>query len=269
MGEGISGWVAQSGKPILNGNAAVESSYRPAAEQGGGLRAALSIPLFDLRSEIFGVLTLYSTIVDSFSRDHVRILQAMESKLSLSLQNALNFRRAETDAETDYLTNLPNARRLFLQLDLELEKCRSNSGCLTVVVCDLNSFKEVNDRRGHLAGDLLLGSISDAFRKSCSLTDTVARVGGDEFVFLFPNLDRDGAVKRLALIAATASAVCLEASPDGNVSASLGASFYPTDGHTAEDLLALADRRMYQDKQAHYGAHGKPRVAITGKVVAA
>jgi diguanylate cyclase (GGDEF)-like protein/putative nucleotidyltransferase with HDIG domain len=269
MGEGISGWVAQSGKTILNGNAALEASYQPGGPQSGRLRAALSVPLFDLHSEILGVLTLYSTAADSFSRDHVRILQAMESKLSLSLQNALHFRRAETDAETDYLTNLPNARRLFLQLDLELEKCRNTSGHLAVVVCDLNSFKEVNDRRGHLAGDLLLSSISEAFRKICPQTDTVARVGGDEFVFLIPHLDRDGASKRLASIAATARAVCLGFCPDANVSASVGASFYPEDGHTAEELLALADRRMYQDKQAHYDALGNRNLRFGDKVTAA
>ena len=269
MGDGISGWVAQSGKAILNGNAAVEAGYHRRGMQAGALSAALSIPLFDLQSRILGVWTLYAIAPDSFSRDHLRILQAMESKLSLSLQNAMHFRRAETDAETDYLTNLPNARRLFLMLEKELEKCRVTGGCLAVVVCDLNSFKEVNDRRGHLEGDLLLSSISAEFRKSCRSTDTVARMGGDEFVFLIPDLDHERADVRLASIAKTVERVGLAVCPNEKVSASLGASFYPADGETAEELLAAADRRMYQDKRAHYEAPGSTDLRLVDKVVAA
>jgi diguanylate cyclase (GGDEF)-like protein/putative nucleotidyltransferase with HDIG domain len=269
MGDGISGWVAQSGKPILNGNAAVEPGYQRQEARTGGLSAALSIPLFDLQNRVLGVLTLYATAADSFSRDHLRILQAMESKLSLSLQNALHFRRAETDAETDYLTNLPNARRLFLQLETELERCRTTGGSLAVVVCDLNSFKEVNDRRGHLEGDLLLSSISAAFRRSCPPTDMVARMGGDEFVFLVSNLDPEDALTRLASIAETVKSVCLSVCLDERVSASLGASFYPADGKSAEELLALADRRMYQDKQAYYEDRSSAKLKLVNKVVAA
>jgi diguanylate cyclase (GGDEF)-like protein/putative nucleotidyltransferase with HDIG domain len=257
IGDGISGWVALSGKAIVNGNAAMEAGYVSEGAQAGGLRAALSIPLFDLQTEILGVLTLYATSAESFSRDHLRILQAMESKLSLSLQNALHLCRVETDAETDYLTGLPNARRLFLQLETELEKCRSTGSCLAVVVCDLNSFKEVNDHRGHLLGDLLLTSISGAFRKNSPQMDTVARMGGDEFVFLIPHLDKEDAGERLASIAAIVNTVCLAPPLRVEVSASLGASFYPTDGETAEDLLAVADRRMYQDKKAHYKSSGR------------
>ena len=151
MGEGISGWVAQSGKPILNGNAGVECSYKSKFGCSGELRAALSIPLLTLEKDVFGVLTLYAMNADSFERDHLRILLAMSSKLSLSLQNSLHYRRAESNAETDYLTGLPNARRLFLQLETELSTCRDAGSGVAVVVCDLNRFKDVNDQCGHLA----------------------------------------------------------------------------------------------------------------------
>jgi len=252
FGEGISGWVAQNGKAILNGNAALESSYHSRPERRAELRAALSVPLFDLQKGIVGVLTLYALEEDSFSRDHLRILQAMESKLSLSLQNALRFRRAESDAETDYLTNLPNARRLFLQLETELGRCRRTGDCLSVIVCDLNSFKDVNDRLGHMVGDMLLSSVAEGFRQNCRSYDTIARIGGDEFVFLIPGMDEKTAPERLASFAATVATACSRAGLEATVSASLGASFYPADGDTAEQLLAAADRRMYLDKHAHY-----------------
>ena len=85
MGEGISGWVAQSGKPILNGNAALEKSYKSKFGCSGELRAALSIPLVGFEQDVFGVLTLYSMTADGFDRDHLRILLAMSSKLGLSV----------------------------------------------------------------------------------------------------------------------------------------------------------------------------------------
>ncbi len=95
LGEGISGWVAQSGRPIINGNATVEVTYKGAP--GSVLHSALSIPLVDLQDGILGVLTLYSAQENYFLRDHLRILQAAEAKFSLALQNAIRLSGAVTD----------------------------------------------------------------------------------------------------------------------------------------------------------------------------
>ena len=210
------------------------------------------MPLYNFQREIVAVLTLYAAKENAFQNDHLRILQAMESKLSLSLQNALHFRRAETDAETDFLTGLPNARKLFLQLEAELDRCRLTGSKLAIAVCDLNSFKEVNDRRGHLAGNRLLSLIADGFRQNCRTADTVARMGGDEFVFMFPDTDPSQADDRLQSIAQIVAATSRRTGQSVKVTASVGAAFFPADGTTAEDLLALADRRMYLDKQLYY-----------------
>ena len=245
LGDGISGWVAQSGKSILNGAATLETSYKTHFGFTGELRSALSIPLFDLRKEVFGVLTLFAMTADSFQRDHLRILLAMSSKLALSLQNSLHYRRAESNAETDYLTGLPNARRLFLLLDEELDRSRITGSSVGVVVCDLDRFKDVNDQRGHLAGNALLVAVADAFRRTCDRGDTVARMGGDEFVFVLRDVDVASASQRIGAIAEAVESVSRNADLGFSVTASVGAAFSPTDGVTAEELLALADRRMY------------------------
>lgn len=260
VGDGISGWVALSGKPMLNANADVEPIYQRRPDDPTPLRSALSIPLFDLQQQVFGVLTLYSPQEDTFSRDHLRLLQVMETKLSLSLQNALSFHRAATDAETDFLTSLPNARRLFLQLETELIHCRQKNGGLAVIVCDLRSFKEVNDLHGHLAGNMLLTMIAAQFRQSCRPHETVARMGGDEFVFLIPGPSEADLAARRERITEDVQEALRNSGLGTRVTASLGVSLYPADATTAEDLLALADRRMYLDKGAPVAAPAFSRI---------
>ena len=186
LGEGISGWVAQSGRPIVNGNASVEPNYRDMSVRGLRLQSALAIPLFDLQNEIYGVLTLYSAAENHFSRDHIRILQASEVKFSLALQNAIRFSNAENDASIDFLTGLLNARSLFQRLEEKLHGCRHDNRRQAVVVCDLNGFKTVNDMEGHPAGNLLLSCFGRELSSHAAVCDTAARIGGDEFAFLLP-----------------------------------------------------------------------------------
>lgn len=251
-GEGLTGWVAQSGKPIVNGNPSVEPSYLGKPEKFSQLRSALSLPFFNLLGDVLGVLTLYALTKDSFSRDHLRILQAVESKFSLSLENAIRFRRTEHAADIDSLTQLPNAGKFFLQLEAELDRSRRGNSQLMVAVCDLNGFKSVNDSYGHLEGDRLLRQAAEGFRACCRTYDTVARLGGDEFVFLMPGFMEETAGPRLRSITDTLESIRTEIPESASISASIGAAFFPIDGETAEELIAVADRRMYTAKRAHY-----------------
>ena len=191
LGTGISGWVAQSGMPILNGNAAVEPTYCGDAATGTALLSATAMPLFDLQGGVLGAFSLYSSQTDAFSSDHLRILHAVESKFSLAVQNALRFQHAESEPGTDYLTRLPNARQAFQRIEGELNRCRRGDGGLTVLVFDLDFFRAWNDREGHLAGNNLLQALAHELQRRCRSYDTVARVGGDEFVVLFPDAGAD------------------------------------------------------------------------------
>jgi diguanylate cyclase (GGDEF)-like protein/putative nucleotidyltransferase with HDIG domain len=252
IGEGLSGWVAQCGKTMLNGNPKVEPHYAAGSDTTMELNSALSLPLFDVQGNIFGVLTIYSARPDAFSRDHLRIVQAIESKFTLSLENALRFRTAEKDAQIDFVTQLPNIRQFFLGMDAEMNRARRSNETLGVVVCDLNSFKSVNDRYGHQTGNMLLQAVAQGFRESCRSYDTVARIGGDEFVFLFPGVDANSCAALLEAIEKTVRDACRELQIEKEVSGSVGAAFYPVDGQTAEELLGVADRRMYSHKRRHY-----------------
>src|SRR5262249_5603953 len=138
------------------------------------LRSALAVPL-QSASGVLGALALYSAQRDAFSRDHLRILQAISSKLAQSIENSLRLQRAEGDATTDFLTGLPNARSLFLHLQNELEKIRKERDPMTILVCDLDGFKTVNDNHGHLMGNRLLQAVAAAIQGHCRPEDYAAR----------------------------------------------------------------------------------------------
>jgi len=258
MGQGLSGWVAEERKSILNGNPSVECGYLNDPTKFSTMRSALSVPLEGLNSAL-GVLTLYRAGKDAFSRDNLRILLAISSKISLSVENALRFRQAEDSATTDYLTSLPNARALFLRLEAELSRSRREQGTLTVLVCDLNGFKQINDRFGHLEGNRVLREVADALRENCREYDYVARMGGDEFVLLLLGQDQAAVQERIEQLKRVVWQAGSNDETRGRVSLSIGAASYPTDGADADGLLAEADRRMYKNKQAEKAA----RLAVT------
>jgi len=248
VGEGLSGWVAQNRKPILNGNPSVEAGYMGDPAKFSTLRSALALPLEGLNGAV-GVLALYRAEKDAFTKDNLRILLAISSKVSLAIENALKYRQVENSATIDYLTNLPNARSLFLRLDSELARCRRMNIALAVLVCDLDGFKQVNDGFGHLTGNKVLSSVANRLKASCREYDYVARMGGDEFVLLLPHITResvDDRIHQMMRIAAEAGEII----PGKRfLSMSVGDAFYPVDGNNAEELLATADRRMYKNKQ--------------------
>ena len=159
MGQGLSGWVAENGKPIVNGNPSVEPSYLNDKTLTSALRSAVALPLEGANGTL-GVLTLYHMERDAFTKDHLRLLMAIAPKIGMSIENALRFQQAESSATTDFLTSLPNARSLFLQLDAEVSRARRNNQPLTVVVLDLDELKAINDRYGHLEGNRLLREVA-------------------------------------------------------------------------------------------------------------
>jgi diguanylate cyclase (GGDEF)-like protein len=251
LGEGLSGWVAQNRKPMLNGNPALEHGYLHDSSRFSPLRSAISIPLEGLQG-VVGVLTLYHSDADAYTSDHLRILLAISSKVALSVENALAFQEAESSATTDYLTELPNARSLFIHLDRELARCKRLDTSLTVMVCDLDGFKKINDLFGHLEGNRILRHFSDTLQGSCREYDYVARMGGDEFVIVAPGLSASAAEARGICLSELAGNAGREICGVEWLSLSVGCAIYPEDGVDAEKLLAEADRRMYIQKQEHH-----------------
>ena len=156
----------------------------------------------------------------------------------------------------DFLTGLPN-RALFMdRLEMALARARRERNMLAVVFLDLDRFKTINDSFGHETGDKLLASVAERLGRGHREQDTVARLAGDEFVFLFEGLTRGGSLlldrirslfdRPFDLAGVTVSVEC-----------SLGASFYPGDGGNPQSLLDAADRAMYAEKAMKRGRRGE------------
>jgi len=260
LGQGVSGWVAQTEKPIINGDPVAETKYLGDRAQISVLQSVLSVPLRG-RDGAAGVLSLYLREKQGFTKDHLRLLLAASSKLGLSVENALQYERAQDTASTDFLTELPNARWICVHLEQEIARSRRSGVPLAVLMSDLNGFKNVNDNFGHLVGNKLLQQIAKNLKSACREYDQVGRLGGDEFVFVLPELTKDGAEElkpRLELAVEEAGQQICGAKV---VSASIGCAFYPKDGSTAEELLSEADHRMYETKETYYKQRGEaPRL---------
>jgi diguanylate cyclase (GGDEF)-like protein/putative nucleotidyltransferase with HDIG domain len=260
VGQGLSGWVAENRKPILNGNPSVEPGYMNDPSKFSTLRSAVAVPLEGLNG-VLGVLTLYHAEGDAFTKDHLRIMLAISSKIALAIENALRFQRAESSATTDYLTDLPNARSLFLQLDAELSRGRRTDNPLAVCVLDLDGFKTVNDRFGHLEGNRVLHEVAAGLRTVCREYDYVARMGGDEFVVLLPGVRPIDVDSKITQFREVVAGVCRDLFQEDLLTISIGVAHFLIDGNDAEQLLAEADRRMYKEKHAH-----KPIAPTAGSV---
>jgi len=249
MGQGLSGWVAQNLKPILNGNPSVEPGYLNDASKYSTLMSALAVPLEGLQG-VVGVVALYHAEKDFFTSDHLRILLAVSSRMALAIENAMKYEQAESSAVTDYLTGLPNARSLFLQLDRELARCKRDNNTLTVMVADLDSFKQINDRFGHLEGNRVLRLFAHSLKETSREYDYVARMGGDEFVLIAPGLTPEAAARKAEQMRHLAKQAGKEVCKEDILSLSVGKAVYPEDGMDAERILSEADKRMYLQKRS-------------------
>jgi diguanylate cyclase (GGDEF)-like protein len=159
---------------------------------------------------------------------------------------------AELDflANHDALTGLPSLRLCKDRLEHSLAEARRKRQSSAVMFLDLDGFKDINDAQGHEFGDQVLKVIAERIRTEIRETDTVARIGGDEFLVILSGLPESGIAGRIAssLIEQIAKPIEIDAITTG-VSVSIGVSFYPQDGKSSEELIRAADQAMYRIKR--------------------
>jgi len=213
------------------------------------LQSVLLAPL-QIGEDVIGALALYHTEREAFTSDHRRLLGRIGAQAATVIANAMVFERTQEQSLTDVLTGLPNRRYLDRQFGQELARAQRNRGRLSLLVLDMDRFKQINDGFGHQAGDRALKEVAHVLRGSLRVYDVCARFAGDEFVVILGDCDPAQAERRRLELQSGVAAVPFEAAPGQlfHLGVSVGAASFPDDGQTVEELVAVADRRMYADK---------------------
>ena len=165
------------------------------------------------------------------------------------LANLRNLAIAEMRASTDALTGLPNTRSCHDTLKRMLAHAGRTVSPLSVVVFDLDHFKQINDRFGHGAGDDVLAAVGEVVTMTLRASDFAGRHGGEEFLVLLPDTDREGALKAAEKLREAIELIDVP-HVEREISASFGVATYPLDAVDGDGLLRIADRALYAAKDA-------------------
>lgn len=252
--EGIVGWVASRGEPLLVPDVAQDERFaaRFDEETRFTTRSIVAIPV-RIRDRTLGVIELVNGADKPvFTERDVRVLASIADFAAIALENARNFRRVEELTVVDEHTGLFNVRHLHRVLAAEVERARRYGHPVSVIFFDLDRFKRINDTHGHQVGSAILRECGELLLATLRVADVAVRYGGDEFVCVLPETGPDQGLlcaERLRrLIESTRFQGGIE------LTASFGVSSFPDHGATPAELLRRADEAMYAAKEASRNA---------------
>ncbi len=255
-GEGIAGEVAGGREPVLIRDVSIEPGYLAfwgEVEREGSFAA---VPVRHGEQQL-AILAFTRPAADPLNEYELRFLTAVADTMALAIRHAQLIEDLRELSTHDELTGLANRRLLRSRLSLELERARRFQKPLSVLVVDIDHFKALNDRLGHATGDVALREVAGALEHGVRRVDTVARVGGEEFVVLLPQNDAASAqhvADKLRRAIESREMPGGEGQPGGRLTVSMGvAQLMP--GEDADSLLARADEALYMAK-----ARGRNRV---------
>jgi diguanylate cyclase (GGDEF)-like protein/putative nucleotidyltransferase with HDIG domain len=247
-GQGLQGWVARNRRSLVN---ARPSSDLEAAGSSlpTSLQSALVCTLV-FEDRVIGTLAVYHTTPSFYQEDHRRLLDRVCEQAAAVINNAIVFEQTHEASLTDALTGLPNTRFMISHLNGELARAERLNTEVSLLVLDLDDFKEINDTYGHHVGDRALRDIAQVLRTVIRPYDICVRYAGDEFIVVLAGCGLDEAENKRKELQQAIGDTVFEARPGMSIplSISAGSAVFPHDGDSYESLLAKADSRMYRDK---------------------
>ncbi len=254
LDQGIAGWVAKLGEPLLLQNAEEDARFLPAVDGaiGARTRSVLCVPLAS-KEKILGVIQLINKKdAVGFERHDLALVTALAGYGAIAIENARLYQQAEELAITDDTTQIPNMRYFQHILSREVTRARRRKSTLSLLFIDLDQFKRINDTYGHINGSRLLREVANLIRDNFRAMDLVARYGGDEFVALLPDTDHVTAFRLAERLRRQVESFGFH--DDGGhiikITCSVGIASFPDQAKTKEDLVRFADQAMYRAKGA-------------------
>ena len=251
LGEGVTGFALANRSAVNELHPSLDfTDLNPDA--GVKYRSMAALPLFK-DDVLLGALSVYSTELEQYTDDHMRLLETVTRLASDALGNAMQHAEAESNALTDPLTGLPNARYLALRFEEEAARARRTDRTFQVVMLDLDEFKNVNDSYGHKTGDKMLREVAHLIEGQLREYDFLARYGGDEFVALVQEVVGAQVEELCARIETAVSKFSLPIGRNraARVGISVGTATFGIDGETLDQLVVAADNEMYRVKSTH------------------
>lgn len=260
VGQGATGYSLKTRENVINVDPDLDFAYSQ-VDLTGQYRTMASLPLI-ADEELLGAVTIYSGELPEFGEEHIRLLETISRIAADAIGKSLKHDEATTNALTDPMTALPNARSLQIQFDKEVARASRSSSTFQLLMLDLDGFKAVNDGYGHKAGDAMLREVSKVIREQLRDYDFLARYGGDEFVALVPEAHPEDVLDLSRRIEKAVSEFRLSVGNGkfASVGVSLGSASYPYNGETFDQIIVAADKAMYDRKSS------RKRFALTHNV---
>ena len=245
-------WVLKQAKPLLVENAKTDFRFdleRLDAELMRGIETLVASPIIS-KDNFLGLLRIDRSTKRAFSAEDLRLLCTISDITAVAIENALLYKKTEDFAITDSLTRLYQRKYFLERLDEELLRAKSESSTLTLIMLDIDYFKNYNDQFGHIAGDLVLKRVASVIRSAIDPERTLCcRFGGEEFLLYLINSTQEDANATAELLRKRVEEEkIILRRQNTSVTVSSGVVRYPDDATTAEDLIKLVDQRMYEAK---------------------
>jgi diguanylate cyclase (GGDEF)-like protein len=235
-----------------------EIFVRDGSEISDGLRAEFPLAVVPLvfQERFIGALEVVDDDPSrTWQENEILLLRTVANQVSVAINHADLFAQMQQQALTDSLTGCYNRRSFEMQLDRELQVATRLNQPLSLLMLDLDRFKQLNDTVGHDAGDDALRKLAECFREELRGVDTPCRFGGDEFALILPQAYSDGATVVAERLRNRIEQI--EIPGFGHVTASIGVAAYPVHGASRTTLVSAADMALYSAKRA-----GRNRVAV-------
>ncbi|MDH3972904.1 MAG: sensor domain-containing diguanylate cyclase [Deltaproteobacteria bacterium] len=251
VGEGISGRVPLLGEKVLIQDVSKEPDFLFYKGKKRNIGSFLTIPLKRSDKSIIGTLNVHKPEANAFLEKDVQLFDEVAQQIAVAIDKALSFRNIRELSMRDDLTGLYNRRYFFDTFEKEMERARRFNRNISVIILDIDHFKNFNDKNGHLLGDDALRTVAATLEENVRKADTLARYGGEEFIVLISEQDKTHTVKIAEKLRVAIEEIEVSGEknqPRGKLTVTLGVSSYPDDTQYATELIDCADKALYSGK---------------------